>query len=229
MKNKLILAAFLMTNMTYAGFYTDISGGVIHRELDGDSGNYQSSQSFGTELSIGHQWENWDLALEGVYSVGRQKNFSQTVNQANVNDDFTWQAINVGPTLKYHIESESGKWSWAPFIGIHFNKTGLDSSAAFRDSLTNEVEGYDPEMWGYGGKLGVQFKQKVETSWLDAISYKVFASYTQYEKTELDYPSNNRIVKYDDNTPDKLKDYSLGLLVGFSFGEKTFSSIKNLF
>ena len=65
------------------------------------------------------------------------------------------------------------------------------------------------------------------SSWLESINYKVFASYTKYRGTDADYQSAGRILEYEGDTPDNLKDYSLGFLVSFSFGDKVFSKTKD--
>ncbi len=228
----MILFSFLLAS-AHAGFYLDLSGGVLHRELNGDTGNYKSSQSFGSEFSVGHIWKNWDFALEGTYTIGRQKNLSQTFGGTTITDDYNWQGFFVGPTLKYHVLSSSGNWSWAPFAGVYYNNSSFDNSADFRVTNTTYDSTYDndQEMWGYGAKLGVQFKQFMKnSSWLDAVTYKVFGSYTRHRETEVDYINgSNVLTTYNDNTPDRLNDLSIGLLVGMSFGEKTFSKVKSLF
>ncbi|ATH08892.1 hypothetical protein BIY24_13330 [Halobacteriovorax marinus] len=224
----LSLTLLLFSLPSWAGGYLELSGGVLHKQLKGDSKSYKSSQSFLTEASLGHQWVNWDFSLDTMYSIGRQKDFNFSYLQSANGDDYNWHSVSVGPTLKYHIYSESGTWSWAPFAGVFYNHTSADNSAKFTDLTTGKTEDNSHESWGYGGKLGVQFKQYTQSSsWVESISYKVFGSYTKYRKTEGDYLKNNRILEFKGDTPDKLHDYSVGVSVGFAIGDKLFSKAKN--
>ncbi|EQC49832.1 hypothetical protein, partial [Bacteriovorax sp. DB6_IX] len=82
--------------------------------------------------------------------------------------------------------------------------------------------------WGYGGKLGVEFKKLTpDSSWADSVNYKLFASYTKFRDIEGDYQSGNTVKEYRGDTPDNLEDYSIGLSVGFSIGDKLAKKVWN--
>lgn len=228
MKKKIYLLLLLFPLQTYASLYFDLSGGVLRRELSGDTESYKGQNSLASEFSIGYNWGNWDLALDATYAIGRQKDYSVTYrSNTTIIDDFNWQSFNVGPTLKYHVIGATGNWSYAPYIGLFYNRTDLGNSAKFRDPTTGKKEDLGQETWGYGGKLGVQFKTFTpDNSWLDAVHYKVFTSYTRYRGTEAEYVTGTTLNRYDGDTPDKLSDISVGFMVGVSFGDKVFKKAK---
>ena len=223
------LLAVLLPISSWGSAYFDLSGGVLHNQLKGDSGSYKASQSFASEVSIGNRWEKWDLSLDGLYSIARQKELSFSYGKSQVKDDFNWHSISVGPTLKYHIQSESGNWSWAPFVGVFYNHTSFDNSSEFRDSTTGHEEDNSHEAWGYGAKLGVHFKTYTkDSSWLESVNYKLFGSYTKYRKSEADYlNSTSNISEYKGDTPDNLHNYSVGVMVGLTIGDKLYKKTKS--
>lgn len=224
-----LITLVTLSSTAVAGAYVDFSAGGLYRQLEGDSRNYEAAPSFATEISIGYKWENWDLAIDTNYSIARQKDFAFSYGSVELKDDFNWHSLSAGPTLKYHINSQSGSWSWAPFVGAHFNVTALDNSKKLTDQTTGEKEDFGQETWGYGGKLGVEFKNYTPKSqWLEAVNYKIYASYTKYRETEGDYSDGSRLVEYNGDTPDNLYDYSAGVLVGFSLGDKLFKKTKSL-
>jgi len=217
----------LMSFSAYGSAYLELGGGVQHRMLDGDNGNYKSNQSLATEASIGYRFENFDLALDGLYTYGRQKDFSYNYAGVTSNDEFNWHSVSVGPTLKYHIKSQSGTWAWAPFAGVFYNHTSLDNSGKLTDSTTGLKEDNSHKAWGYGGKLGVQFTQfKPESKILESVNYKIYGSYTKYRGTEGNYIIGGALREYDGDTPDNLTDVSVGFLVSFSFGDKLYQKAK---
>lgn len=218
---------FVLPISAFANVYVDLSGGLSHSQLKGDSGSYKGRQSLASEVSLGHKWENWDLSIDGLYSIGRQKDFEFTYGAGTIKDDFNWHTVSIGPTIKYHIEAKSGNWSWAPFLGVFYNHTSLDNSSKLRDSNTGEMEDNSHEAWGYGGKLGVQFKQFTpESSWLESVNYRIFGSYTKFRETEGDFISNGSVAEYKGDTPDNLYDYMIGFTVGIEIGDKLFSKAK---
>ncbi|MCR9205361.1 MAG: hypothetical protein NXH75_12335, partial [Halobacteriovoraceae bacterium] len=192
------------------------------------NGNYKAQNALASEISIGYSWGGWDLGLDATYTLGRQKDFSFSYgNNNNFIDDFNWHSFNVGPTLKYHVVSNDSTWSYAPFIGTFYNKTALGNSVEFRDQATGEKEDFGQETWGYGGKLGVQFKSYTpDSTWLEAVQYKIFSSYTKYRKTNGYFQNGTTINEFRGNTPDKLEDISIGIMVGFSLGDKIFTKAK---
>lgn len=213
---------------TMAGGYVDLGLGGLYRQLEGDSLSYKGNPNAAGEFSLGYMGEKWDFGIDGLYTYGRQKdlNFRYTSNQ--VADDFNWHSFSVGPTVKYHIKSASGDWTYAPFVGVFYNSATAKNSVDLRDGLTGKVEDNSSESWGYGGKLGVQLKNfRNQSTWLEAINYKVFASYTKYRGTEGDFISGNRLYEYDGDSPDNLTDYSIGFTVGFSLGDKLFQKAKS--
>lgn len=225
--NKALLMILLASSSTWANYYVDVSGGVLHRELSGSSNSYKSGQGFNSELSIGHKWKSWDFGIDGNYGINRQKDYNVTYDSTALQDDYNWQSVSIGPTVKYHIESKSGNWAWAPFIGLHYSAASLNNSHELQDGVTGKTEDSEHEMWGYGGKFGVQFKTfKPNSSWLEAISYKVYGSYTRYRGSEASYQAGASIRKFDGDTPDNQRDYTIGLLVGISFGDKVYSTAK---
>ena len=59
------------------------------------------------------------------------------------------------------------------------------------------------------------------------ISSKIFGSYTKYRESEGDYANGTSLSEYKGDTPDNLKDYSVGIMVGLSLGDKLFSKTKS--
>lgn len=228
MKKNTILLAFLVSTQTFAGTYLDLGLGILHRNLEGDQQSYKSHSGALTELSLGYSWDKWDLALDGSYSIGRQKGMKFIYPVATIDDDFNMSSVNVGPTLKYHIKSESGNWEYVPFVGAFYSYTVFQNSKELVDDLRNEKEDNSQETWGYGGKLGVEFKKLTpDSSWADSVNYKLFASYTKFRDIEGDYQSGNTVKEYRGDTPDNLEDYSIGLSVGFSIGDKLAKKVWN--
>lgn len=225
---KILILAFVLPISAFADIYVDLSGGVFHKQPKGDSGSYKGRQSLASEVSLGHKWDKWDFSIDGLYSIGRQKDFEFTYGAGTIKDDYNWHNISIGPTLKYHIEAKSGDWSWAPFLGVFYNHTNFDNSSKLRDSNTGEMEDNSHEAWGYGGKLGVQFKTHAkDSSWLESVSYKIFGSYTKYRESEGDYNNGNSLAEYKGDTPDNLIDYSVGVMVGLSLGDKLYTKTKS--
>ena len=228
MKIKTLLTLSLLSTSTLASVYVDLSGGALRKEISGDNGSYKGQNAFTSEVSLGYAWDNFDLSIDANYSIGRQKDFSFSFGgNPTQTDDFNWQSFNVGPTLRYHIKSDESNWSYAPFIGVFYNSSDLSNSAEYLDPATGDHEDNGQELWGYGGKLGLQFKNyRPQSSVLEAINYKVFASYTKYRETEAKYLAGGNVRQYSSDTPDNLEDISVGFMVGVSFGDKLFKKTK---
>jgi len=229
MKKTSYLMMLLFCSNSFAGGYIDFGLGAMHRSLDGDKLSYDSNQSFLVETGIGYAWKKFDIALEGSYSVGRQSDMILDYgDSAFIKDDFNMHSFNVGPTLKYHMKSISGKWDVVPFIGGFYNYTAFENSVDLKDNTTNETEDKSHESLGYGGKLGVEFKQLTpNSSWLESVNYKLFTSYTKYKDIEGDYLDNGVLKEYKGDTPDNLFDYTVGFSIGLSIGEKLSNKLLN--
>jgi hypothetical protein len=216
-------------NASWSQAYINLSLGAMNKQLEGKSEDYRAHQSFAGEVSLGHSWQNWDLALDTSYSVGRQKETNITYNDNKMMDDFNWQSVNVGPTIKYHFTSETDIWSWAPFLGGYFNYSHFGNSGDLYDAQRNEHDEIDNEVYGYGGKLGVEFKKNLTSSnWLESLNYKLYASYTKYRKVEGNFQSGDRIAIYKGDMPDKLHQYAIGVMVGVRFGDKVYQKAKRV-
>jgi hypothetical protein len=228
MKNTTYLFVLLLSANSFGGAYLDFGIGAQHRMLQGDSLSYKSNQSAIVDFNLGYAWKKWDLALDASYSFGRQKDLPLNYTTTQIKDDFNMHGFKVGPTFKYHVTSKSGKWDIVPFAGAFFDYTVFENTAELVDQTTGEREDKAHETWGYGGKVGLEFKKLTpESSWADSVNYKLFASYTKYRDIEGDYVDGSRIVEYKGDTPDNLHDYSVGLTIGFSIGEKLGKKVWN--
>ena len=226
LKNSVVIC---LSNLVLASPYVDLSGGLMHRDFGGDVNSYKSQQSLLAGGAIGYKWKNFDFAIDGLYSIGRQKGLGFNLGDASIDrDDYTWHSIDVGPTLKYHMKMKSSNWTYAPFVGVFYNHSIATNSAKLRDSVTNEVEDLENVLWGYGAKIGVEYQKATpESTWMESINYKFFAAYTRYIGLETEYLDGGSITKYNGDVPDKLMDYSVGFTVGISLGEKLFKKTKN--
>lgn len=223
-RNIIIMLFMGFTLNSYS--YVDIGIGVGARSLMGDR-NYKEAPTALAELAVGHRGESWDFSVEGQLSVNRQKDFAFSYDGTNQQDDFNWLQFQIGPTIKFHVQGDDPKSSWAPFIGVHYARAGLSNSSNLRDLTTGDRKDYEHELWGYGGKLGVQWTRKSDSTFLESINYKVFATYTKYRGMEGDYQNGNRISEYDGDPSDNLSDTSINFLVSFSYGDKVFQKLKN--
>ena len=226
MKKLSYLLLGLVSVNSFAGAYVDLSLGAMHRQLDGDKLSYQDSQAITSEISVGYAGKKWDLGIDTLYSISRAQNLKLNYGETEIRDDFNWHSINIGPTLKYHVISKSGKWDLVPFVGAFYNHTVFENSAKLKGS--NESEDKSHETWGYGGKLGMEFKKLTpSSSWAESVNYKVYGTYTKYRDVEGDYIVGNNVEEYKGDTPDNLHDYAVGFSVGFSIGDKLWKKTKS--
>ena len=218
---KILSMTTLFTSMTFAGPYLELSAGGSFAKTEGDQLSYENRKSLMTEVSLGHQWQAWDLSLDGSYSIGRQKNFIIPYDNNQIQDDFNVHRFNIGPTIKYHIKGDDSNWSWAPFLGLYVNHTNVENSSELSGENIVKDKDNSHELFGYGAKLGVVFKQYTpESKYIESINYRIFSSYTDYSDVEGSYVSGSEVKEYDGNIFDSLKDYSVGFSIGVSFGDK---------
>lgn len=229
-KKILVLSLMVPIHVAQAGLYLDTSIGGSFRMLDGESKSYKSSPAAQGQLALGAKGERWDFSIDGTVFASRQKEMEFSYEGQTLKDDFNRIGFHIGPTVKYHIPSGASGASWAPFLGLHYASDSFLNSKDLRDETRNRNVDNDHELWGYGGKIGVQYlPAKRENSYLDAIHYQFYAAYTRYRGLEADYKNGPDVFEYDSDESDKLSDLSVGILIGMRFGDNLWQKGKQLF
>lgn len=228
---KLILAfVFLMTYTSFsqASVFVDLSLGAALRDMQGDKESYKNNISLNGSGAVGLRGERFSIAAELSALIGRQKKMKFNYGEATINDDFNWFTVNVGPTLKYHMTSSESSWEKSPFIGLFYSYSEFTNNKDFTDPLTGRESDLEHDIWGYGAKVGMQFsKTRPETSFLDSINYNIYLAYTKHRRVDGDYVFEDKLKEYDAENSDNLQDYTLGLTVGFTFGDHIWTKTKS--